>query len=430
MTQPLQHDMAPLAEASAEELRRIVEALYRVHNLIAAITDLDTLLLRISEESCHVARAEASSVMLYNPATEELYFHVAIGSTGDQDALKRAIRLKPGQGIAGATAASRQSINVPDARADSRFFSDADTASQFTTRNLLAVPMLDRDNLIGVLEVVNKVDGDGFTDLDTHALEMFSNLAASSVANARLIEEQIRTERLAAIGQAITGLSHHTKNIVTGLNSSAGLIEMGMQSGNMDVLLKAWPAFKRSTSRISNFVQDMLSFSKPRIPLRERHEPAALIEEARETFSELFARNKIKLHIDTAGVAGPVYVDGAAIYRCLVNLLTNAADAVPNEAGEIHCTARTLEDGSLEIIVADNGRGVPQEHRDKIFDPFFSTKGAHGTGLGLAVTAKVMREHGGEVQLLDTPGGGAAFRLLLPVHHASQEPQLAYDVVA
>lgn len=428
MTQPLQHEMPWLAEASAAELRRIVEALYRVHSLIAAITDLDTLLLRISEESCHVARAEASSVMLHDPVTQELYFQVAIGSSGDQESLKRTIRLKPGQGIAGTTAATRQSINVPDARADRRFFSEADEASQFQTRNLLAVPMVDRDNLIGVLEVVNKIGAEQFTTLDLHALEMFSSLAASSVANARLIEEQIRTERLTAIGQAMTSLSHHTKNIVTGLNSSADLIEMGMEAGQLEVLKKAWPAFKRSTKRISNFVQDMLSFSKARVPVRERYEVSALIEEARETFAELFAQRNVQLHIDAARVTRPVYVDGPAIYRCLINLLTNAADAVPKQHGEIWLSAATREDGTLQIEIRDNGKGVPPEVRGQIFDPFFSTKGSQGTGLGLAVTAKVMREHGGEVQLLDESEQGAVFRLTLPPHRMEQAKAVSYGM--
>ncbi|MBI2434101.1 MAG: GAF domain-containing protein [Candidatus Hydrogenedentes bacterium] len=430
MSQSLRNDMPWLSQASAEELRRTVEALYHVHSLIAAITDLDTLLLRIAEESRQVARAEASSVMLYNPATDELYFQVAIGTSGDQEKLKQTVRLKLGQGIAGATAATRQSIHVKDVRTDPRFYAGADAASDFRTRNLLAVPMVDRDNLVGVLEVVNKVGADEFTTLDRHALEMFSALAASSVTNARLIEEQIRTERLAAIGQAVTGLSHYTKNIVTGLNSSADLIDMGLQSNNLDVLQRTWPAFRRSTKRISNFVQDMLSFSKPRVPVRERFEVASLIEEAKDTFGELFARKNVHLDIDTTAVNAPIYVDGQAIYRCLLNLLTNAADAVPREGGRIRVQAATLPEGAVEIIVSDNGHGVLPEHRDRIFDPFFSTKGSQGTGLGLAVTAKVVREHGGEIHLVETSPSGATFRMMLPRHAPPRESMLAYEVVA
>ncbi len=404
----------PTGEQSVEELQRIVGALYRVHRLVAALTDLETLLGRITEESRHVARAEASSLMLYDPETDELYFRVALGESGDQEALKRGVRLKLGQGIAGMTAQSRASIVVADVRKDSRFFPGVDSAIQFQTRNLLAVPMIDRDQLIGVLEVVNKIGEETFSPLDLRVMEMFSAIAASVVTNARLIEEHIRNERFAAIGQAITTLSHHTKNIVTGLSSSADLIDMGLQNGNIEVLQRTWPVFKRSTKRVSNFVQDMLSFSKTRTPLREQCTAASLIAEAQETFTELFARKNIEISVDTSGATGTVWVDPEALYRCLLNVLINAAEAVPEDHGRIAITARTLEDAQLEICIEDNGPGVPETHRERIFDPFFSTKGSQGTGLGLAVTRKIAREHGGDIVVSGAPGGGASFRMVIP----------------
>ena len=97
-----------------------------------------------------------------------------------------------------------------------------------------------------------------------------------------------------------------------------------------------------------------------------------------------------------------------------MNLIGNAMDAVPEESGRITVTVRNLPGHMLEILVADNGPGVPADVRDKIFDIFFSTKGGRGTGLGLACSAKIAREHGGGLELLDTMEG-ACFRLTLPV---------------
>jgi len=407
--------MLHLGDATPEEIRRIVEALYHVHRLIAVITDLDTLLVRITQESKSVAGAEASSLILYDAASDELYFQVALGEAGDQEALKRDIRLKMGQGIAGATAQTRRSIIVDNAQDDPRFFRDVDAAIGFQTRNLLAVPMLDRDRLVGVLEVVNKVDGSSFTDRDMRVMEMFSGLAATSITNARLIEEHIRNERLAAIGQAVTGLSHYTKNIVTGLTSSADLIDMGLESENLDVLRRAWPVFKRSTKRISNFVQDMLSFSKPQKPMRAPCRIEEIIEEACETFGELFTRQKIALAVDTSGVTTPIEADAQALYRCLLNLLMNAAEAVPAEGGRIDVSAAVLPTGTLEVRVEDNGQGIAAKDLQRIFDPFFSTKGSKGTGLGLAVTRKIVDEHGGSIRVSSILNRGAQFRIVLPV---------------
>jgi signal transduction histidine kinase len=279
--------------------------------------------------------------------------------------------------------------------------------------------------LLGVIEVVNKSDGGPFTKLDLQVMEMFSTLASAAVTNARLIEEKIRNERLAAIGQAVTSLSHHTKNIVTGLSSSAELIDMGLEKGNLEVLKRGWPIFKRSTKRISNFVQDMLSFSKPRKPMRECCDPGALLEEARETFAELFFQRQVEMIVDASEAEGSVWVDSQAIFRCLLNLLTNAGDAAPEEGGCIRMTARTLPDGVFEIVVADNGPGVPEHERRRIFDPFYSTKGSKGTGLGLAVTEKIVHEHEGSIVVEDSPEGGALFRILLPAWAQTGEELMA-----
>lgn len=413
MSQPGGEDQW-LRAARPEDMARVVEALYRVHVLIAAIPDLDTVLARISEESRRVAGAEAASCMLYDPVTEELYFHTALGDSGAPEHLKGNVRLKLGQGIAGATAATRCSIRVADAQRDPRFFRAADEATAFTTRNLLAVPMLDREELVGVLEVLNKVDGTEFTLLDEKVLEMFSAAAATAVVNARLIEERLRNERLTAIGQAVTGLSHYTKNIITGLGSSADLIDMGLERGDTAILQRTWPVFKRSVKRITNFVQDMLSYSKPRTPIREACDIGAILREAQETFQELFAEREVAVVLRIASVTQPIYAEAQGLYRVFLNLLTNAADVVPAQGGRITIDVRQDEEGNTMIDVADNGPGVPADLAQKIFDPFFSTKGAKGTGLGLAVARKVIAEHGGSLVLRPDSDGGACFRIWLP----------------
>ncbi|MCF6283720.1 MAG: ATP-binding protein [Candidatus Hydrogenedentes bacterium] len=416
------HENIPwLDSASKEEMKRAVEAMYRVHKLIGAITNLDSLLEYITEESQAVAGAEASSIILYDADRDDLYFHIALGESGDQERLKNEVRLKLGQGIAGATAESRKSINVRNAQEDERFFRSADDTTSFQTRSLLAVPMIDHDQLVGVLEVLNKVDGAHFTALDMRVMEMFSGIAATAITNARLVEEKIKTERLAAIGQAVTGLSHYTKNIVSGLNSSSELIEMGLNQNNLEVLQKTWPIFKRSTRRITHFVQDMLSFSKPREPHREYFLLPDLLDEVVQSFRDIFHQKQIEVSLDTDELGGPVYAESTSLHRCLLNLVTNAADAVPDVDGCIIILARAHDDERIEILVEDNGPGIPPDILARIFDPFFSTKGAKGTGLGLAITQKIIHEHNGELLVEQSSLGGASFRILLPAKPPAPE---------
>jgi signal transduction histidine kinase len=394
-------------------MRRIVDTLYRVHHLIAVITDLDTLLERIVEESKQVARAEACSLILYDSIRGDLYFHIAKGESGDQQALKREIRLQLNQGVAGAAAATRQSINVENVNADSRFYNMADAVSRFTTRSLLATPMVDRETLIGVIEVVNKRGEGAFTDTDRHVMEMFATLAATAIANARLIEENLHAERMTAIGQAVAGLSHYTKNIITGMMGSTELIDQGLRMQNMDVLQRCWPIFKRSTNRIADCVQDMMAYSKTRAPLRQPCVVKQLIEEATQSFTGLLAQRQVTVETEVRDVKIAL-IDPQGIFRCLLNLLTNAADAVPQDTGRIRVCAAGTPDGALVIEVSDNGPGVPESERKAVFEPFFSTKGAHGTGLGLAVTQKIIQEHSGDISIERSPEGGALFRIVLP----------------
>ena len=413
-----------LLDLSTEDLRRSVDALYRVHKLIWVISDLDTLLEAIMEESKAVAQAEACSLLLLDPKTNELYFHVTLGESGNPDALKE-VRLPVGEGIAGACAAERRSINVEDVRTDKRFFPKVDEQSQFETRSLLAVPLVAHEaisrestGLVGVIEVLNKQGGGSFSEADLHLMEMFSSVAGTAIARARLIEENLEAARLAAIGQAVAGLSHYTKNLLTGMGGSVDLIDQGLAEHKLDMLQRSWPILKRSTRRITNFVEDMLAYSKERSPVRERCDLQAIFDEVYDTYASLLIRRDVDYVVTVEPDAKFVLLDARGIHRVLLNLVTNAADAVPQENGSIHVRAFPSAENPLDLVVevTDNGAGVPGEIRQQIFEPFFSTKGSHGTGLGLAVTAKIVREHSGVIEVLDSPHpeGGAVFRIVLP----------------
>ncbi len=421
VTQHALDTAAWLHELAPDDLRRTVDVLYRVHRLVALVTDLPTLLHSILDESKQVAQAEASSLLLYDEITDDLYFEVALGETGDQGALKREVRLKLGEGIAGTAALRRESINVADAGSDERFFKKADEASGFATRSLLAVPLVDRDQLIGVLEVVNKIGGGGFSNADLHVMEMFAGLVATSISNARLIEKNLRAERLAAIGQAVAGLAHHTKNIITGLSGSVDLMDQGLSQNNSEFIARSWPIFKRSSQRIATFVEDMLSFSKPRVPVVEAFDVRAVVKEVCETVSGTIAKKSISLNIHMEDAAPTICADQRGIYRVLLNLVSNAADVLPRAGGHIRILAMSADSGALVLEVADNGPGVADNIARQIFDPFFSTKGSQGTGLGLAVTQKIVVEHGGQITVSRAPEGGALFRVVIPQEREGQD---------
>ena len=197
-----------------------------------------------------------------------------------------------------------------------------------------------------------------------------------------LVNAQAVDQMQSALGQAVAGMSHHTKNILAGMTSSVDLIDQGLQLGNQEFLNQSWPVFKRCTERISNFVEDMLAYSKPRVPMRRPCDVKAIIQDASETFQGLLVVKKVQLDVDTSRLKHRANVDERAIYRCILNLLTNAADAVPREGGRICISAGTCPGGALCLEVSDNGPGITPEVLERIREPLFTTK-SFGTGLGV-----------------------------------------------
>jgi signal transduction histidine kinase len=169
------------------DLVRIFEATRAIASTLRLSELLETV-MRLARE---VVRAETGSLLLMDQATGELYFDVALGEKGE--ALQQ-IRLKKGEGIAGWVAENRKPTLVNDVTKDPRWTQKADNTSQFKTKTIVAVPMLVKDKLIGVMEAINRQDGSSFTDIDAQILEAFASQAAIAIENARLFES-IRQEK-------------------------------------------------------------------------------------------------------------------------------------------------------------------------------------------------------------------------------------------
>jgi signal transduction histidine kinase len=174
----------PLPE---EDLLRILEAT----RMITSTLRLSELLETVMRLASDVVKAEVSSLLLMDPATDELYFDIALGEKGG--ALQQ-IRLKKGEGIAGWVAQHQKPAVVNDVASDPRWTQKADDKTKFKTRSILAVPMLVREKLVGVMEVINRVGETHFTEVDVRLLETFAAQAAVAIENARLFES-IRQEK-------------------------------------------------------------------------------------------------------------------------------------------------------------------------------------------------------------------------------------------
>lgn len=313
-----------------------------------------------------------------------------------------------------------EGILATNAMNDQRFRS-GDSVMRYGIRSAICVPIRTGDRIFGVIHIDSSVANFSFSEEQLRLMAAIGMHTGLALQTAELIRARVGTERLAAIGETVASLSHSTKNILQGLRGGADAVELALNKGDLKMARDAWPIVARNLDRIYSLTMNMLAFSKHREPEIELENLHAIVAEAVELVQEACRKRSIAIIQDLDESMPPIPADPGMIHQALMNLLTNAMEAVSDRKGVI--TLRTRFDAAqhrAEIHVGDNGPGVPEPMRDLIFEPFQSTKGQRGTGLGLAVARKLAREHGGDITLA-TPAegdgaakGGALFILWLP----------------
>jgi signal transduction histidine kinase len=274
--------------------------------------------------------------------------------------------------------------------------------------------MLRSGRLVGVLEVLNRRSG-SFTSADEANLTVLAGEAAIVIENAQLHQEKLQAERLAAVGRTVSELAHCMKNILNGIQGGAYVLDLGLTKDDRGKLEKGWDMVKRNTTFLSNLVLDMLAYAKDREPHYEETDVNGLIGTVVDILAPEGATRGIQVTGEVDRALGAVRIDPTGIYRVLLNLSTNAVEACAANTGRVQVRSRQDAEGWFTLEVEDNGGGIAPEDQGKLFTEFFSTKGAKGTGLGLAVAGKVVREHGGRIDVFSQPGKGTRFIIRLPV---------------
>ncbi|MGL4463172.1 MAG: sensor histidine kinase, partial [Planctomycetia bacterium] len=241
--------------------------------------------------------------------------------------------------------------------------------------------------------------------------------AGLAIEDNRFYHAMMQAERLAAIGQTIATLSHHIKNILQGVRSGSYLIDLGIKDKKLDVLEQGWGIVQKNQDKIYNLVMDMLSISKERQPALEPADLNAVAADVVELMAPRAKERNVELTLRKADEMPETMLDAEGIHRALLNIVTNAIDAVDGcDAPRVLVeTSFDLERQIVKAAVADNGCGIAEDQHEKLFQIFHSTKGARGSGLGLAVTKKIVQEHGGSVRVKSRPNEGSRFTIELPL---------------
>ncbi len=408
--------------------------MYEATQAVSHILDLNQLLERIMELIFRSLDADRGCIILRDPQTES--WERTGGYPDSEEFAPKAVRWRDGvnrqekilvsRTIMDYVLREKQGILVSDVARDLRFQA-VQSIVRSGIREIICVPMKGRHETLGVLYLdrstaaaqlaaAGNVTGKFTPDHLALAIAI-AHQAALAVEETRYYQAMVQAERLAAVGQTIAALSHHIKNILQGLRSGSEILKMGLKDMDPTLLHQGWKNIEKNQAKIYDLVLDMLSYCKEREPVIEATDVNGVVREVLDLVAGRVRDRGLRLETELDPALPACYADPEGMHRALLNLVGNALDAI-EEVPEPFLAVRTAVDEGGEWIlieVRDNGPGIPPEKLADIFRPFVSTKGARGTGLGLAVSRKILREHGGDIQALSVVGQGSTFVLRLPL---------------
>ena len=399
--------------------RSNVQVMYRTALAASHTLDIDELLGRILQLVFEWIEADRGCIMLLDPETRQLQTKARRDRRAG-DTTSMAIS----RTILDYVLERREGVLTSDAQDDDRFAS-GHSVVRTGVREAICVPMQGRYDTVGVMYVDTMVPlaesleagQRRFSDEHLKLMIAIGHQAALAVEDTTYYSAMVQSERLAAVGQTIATLSHHIKNILQGIKGGGYLVDMGLENDDFAVVRKGWDIVGRNQGKISSLVMDMLSFSKEREPDPVPTDLVALVSDIVETVQQRAADAGIAIRWTPPADLPRVVFDPEGISRAVLNVVTNALDAVENRPDpwvEIHVEIDRPA-GLVRIVIADNGEGMTAETLAEIFNLFVSTKGSRGTGLGLTVSRKILREHDGDIRAESSLGAGSTFTLEFPL---------------
>ncbi len=399
--------------------------MYKATQAISHVVDLDTLLPQILKLVFDSIGADRGAIFFKVADQEELVTKAVRwrGSVGKGE------RMTISRTIIDHVLGKGEGVITSDAPKDARF-GPALSIVNLGIREAICVPVQGRHTTLGVLYADVTTDPqvglpltpskDGaksrFTKDHLMLMVAIGHQAGMAIENTTLYEDKLQAERLAAVGQTIATLSHHIKNILQGIRGGSYLIDMGLNDKDDAIVRRGWGIVEKNQAKIYNLVMDMLSFSKDREPALESADLNETVGEVVELMQSRASELGVALGWEPLGTLPKVQIDPDGIHRAVLNIVTNAIDACEDvEGGMVTVATRWDAEHSIaRVVVTDNGTGIDPGEVGKIFQVFASTKGSRGTGLGLPVSQKVIREHGGTILIDSELGKGSTFTIDLP----------------
>lgn len=296
--------------------------------------------------------------------------------------------------------------------------------NRFQAQEFVAVPLIAKGVVVGVILSDNSYSGRPITEDHVKLLSLFAAQAALAIENADTYAELqmrvsqlhsaqdkiVHAEKLAAVGKMAAHVAHEIRNPLATIGGFARSILKHPE--NVERVKKNVQIISEESARLENMLKGVMDFSRPSAPILKTADLNAIAERCFRTHAERLASRNVHADLDLDRSLPEVPVDENQMVQVITNLLHNAADSMPGGGAMTVRTRREGEEALLQVI--DTGSGIPAEIMERLFSPFFTTK-ANGTGLGLAVTRKIIDDHGGRIDVRSQVGQGTTFTVFLPL---------------
>ncbi len=401
----------------ADVVRRRYEGLLEISNLVGSVMELEDIFHKVVEIVLELFDSQVCSIYLLGPRRKNLTLRATVGAVPDVQEYIGQAKLPLGRGLPGIAAETNELIMVPDASEDPRHESVHPLNADEEHHAYICCPLRMQETVIGVM-TARRDESVGYSEEDCMLFETICKQVAIVIEKARMYREKTEADRLAAVSISLSEVAHYIKNLLQNTKGGSYFVDTGLKRGDLDMTRQGWDVLKRANRKIAGLVENMLNYGRDMELKTKPYQINALIYEILQTVDDSAIERNVALMPMTHRNLPKVEIDYEKIYDALLNLITNAIDAIPedNTNGLVLIHSRLSENGHyVEVAVEDNGAGMPPDVQERIWNLFFSTKGEKGSGIGLSVTRKIIEKHNGQIEVESEVGKGTTFTMRLPV---------------
>lgn len=418
-------------ETQLKKAKERLICLYKLQDVLRATIDEEKMLRRALGLLFEVLPVDRGVILTRDQQDPAVFRPIAVKTrqreiaetaTGGTNEPRLADKIGISKTILQRSLREKVAVLTRDARSDSRF-NDSESIMAKGLRSVMCVPLISMRHVFGFIHLDTTEAVRSFTQEDLTFMANVGAEIATHLHNLRMMNDKITSERMAAIGQTITGMAHNIKNILVLTQGGIEMMEKRLTRKNYETLDETWAVVRRGIERINGLVGEMLNYSRARNIQKQRADVNELIGELHRSFGDELARRRIGFLLDLDDACPRMMLDVDGLQKALENLILNALEACEEGTGEIRIKTAMSPEGNLQVNVTDNGAGIPREVLTRIFVPFFTTKGSKGSGLGLAMTRKCIEDMGGRITVESAVGKGSTFSVT--IYNAPPDPRIA-----